>query len=207
MQVLDQIGTAANVAAFSGAWDQLAYFVNVFEQGELWHPGITALTQRFLDEVGYPANLRELVNHTTNAVFSNYLIARGHYWRRWLSLAEKFWDFVENRQDIDARYRGSTDYGSAAAQAPFKTFIQERFPAILLAREEFTVVALDQSAQGAVWDRLFLPHPRTRRLLQVCDALKEKYTRSRDPELLAAYWKMRADVPVRFPVPAWPPAG
>ncbi len=203
MDVLDQSGSVANVATFTPAWDQLAYFVNVFEQGECWHPGLTALTQRFLDEIGYPVNLHELVNHTINAAFSNYVIARAPYWRKWLSLAEKFWDFVEHGQDIDPRYRTNTDYGKEGP-TPIKTFIQERFAAILLPQDGFRIVAPDQTLQGPIWV-FFGPHPRTRRLLQVCDALKEKYTRTRDPEILAAYWKMRAEIPVASALPSWPP--
>ena len=66
----------ADVILFSANWDQLAYFVNPWEQGELWHPGITSETQKFCDTVGMEIKIDQLVTSTKSSVFSNFVVAK-----------------------------------------------------------------------------------------------------------------------------------
>ena len=74
----------ANVALFASGWDQIAYFRNIFEQGEFWHPGLIDGSQKFFDRIGLTINLLTLTTHSLSSVFSNYLVAKPCYWRHWL---------------------------------------------------------------------------------------------------------------------------
>jgi hypothetical protein len=84
------------VALFSSEWDQISYFLNPFEQGEVWHPGITEVCQDFIDKCGLEINLSTLVSDTSSSVFSNYIVAKKEFWIQWKKLAEQFFEFVEN---------------------------------------------------------------------------------------------------------------
>lgn len=189
-------GQGKNVALFSPGWDQLAYFKNPWEQGELWHPGVTALTQRFLDDTGRNIDLDNLVTDSRTSVFSNYVIATKRYWMEWREIALDFFNYVETSaaDGGGSPFLDSTSYGSFQGY-PIKTFIQERFASLLLATRDFQVIAPDQGYTIPIYDRLFDPGESTRKLLLACDLMKSKYREHGDVAYLDMYRKLRAEVP------------
>ncbi len=189
----------ADVALFSADWDQLAYFLNPFEQGERWHPGLMALSQRFLDEAGIALDLATLVTHSLTSVFGNYVIAKPAYWREWLSLADRFFDFVEGERGGALGFKAATDYGSAAHQAPMKTFIQERLSSVILSRGNYRVFSPDRSYAAPLLESLFHDDLPTRRQLQACELLKRNYCLTGDAEYLSVYWKIRGAIRTKQP--------
>lgn len=116
---------------------QLAAFQNVFLQGEVNHPNLINHTNDFLSSIGLSFDISQSVTDFSNSFFSNYIIARPRYWRAWLELADRFFDYAEHRE----RRLGAlnTDYKSASA--PMKTFIQERLSALVLIMNNFKTVA------------------------------------------------------------------
>ena len=76
IKAIEKYEDVADVAIFSPAWDQLAYFLNPFEQGEVWHPGLNALSQEFINEYQLGIDLDTLVSDRSTAVMSNYVIAK-----------------------------------------------------------------------------------------------------------------------------------
>ena len=188
---IDWFDRQADALLFSTAWDQIAYFLNPFEQGELWHPGLRALSQSFFDRIGLTLDLKTLVTHSGSSAFSNYVVARPAYWRKWLALADPFFELVEAEADGLA---GSTPYGDPHTLYPMKTFIQERFPAVILNDGALRGVCPDQPQHQLVYDRLFGPMPRVRRQLHACDLMKAEYCRTRDEDYLRIYWKIRREI-------------
>ena len=197
LETLIKYDQNADVALFSPGWDQLAYFLNPFEQGEVWHPGLLRLSQEFFDGIQFDVSLSSLVTHTKTSVFSNYIIAKPHFWRQWLALADAFYHLVEsgNRPEL----RRTTNYGSNHNQAHIRTFIQERFASVILARGNFQVICADQSQFAPIFTRLFSDTPQTRRMLQTCDLLKERFCLSGDSDYLEMYEKIRGTINFRHP--------
>ena len=96
--VLDLLTKSKNnceVVLFSHGWDQIAYFQNPFFQGDFFHPGLLNLSQRLFDELKIKINLKNTVCHSLNSVFSNQLVAKPLFWKKWLYLADRFFDFCE----------------------------------------------------------------------------------------------------------------
>ncbi|MCL1961289.1 MAG: hypothetical protein FWG56_05860 [Desulfovibrionaceae bacterium] len=198
-EFLKKVDLSADAVTISYSWEQIAYFLNSFEQGDLFHPGITKVSQQFFDLIGLETDLAKLVGHSGNSVFCNFIIAKPVYWKKWLEMVVAFFDFVEKGGSALAReLGGTTSYGSVRHQTPMKTFVQERFPSVILTKNRFRTEVLDISHVQPVFGRLFQEHPRTRRLLQTCDALKREYSESGDADLLNAYWKVRSLIPKKF---------
>src|ERR1019366_761975 len=173
---LEFSGERGEVALILTGWDQVAYFLNPFEQGEVWHPGITALSQSVVSQLGYDVDLAGLVTHSGNFTFSNTVIAKPAYWRDWLAIADRFFALAEDASSpLAARLQQATTYTTAAGQAPIKAFIQERLPALVLSRRRFLTTTFNTSDTFPVWDQLFDVDITTRGLLQTCDLLKKKY--------------------------------
>src|SRR3954467_6876333 len=73
---IEENGAGREVFLFSPFFDQLAYFRNVFDQGERHQPGLTALAAEFLARSGLDSDLQSMISCSRNAVFSNYVVAR-----------------------------------------------------------------------------------------------------------------------------------
>jgi hypothetical protein len=196
ISTLIQYSLHANVALFSPAWDQLAYFKNPFEQGEFRHPGLLDISQNFLNQSSHKIDLTKLVTHSSTAVFSNFIVAKPEYWRAWLDIAIQFYEYAESNE------LGGTSYLDAKSKmAPMKTFIQERLSSLILSKGSFKTLAMDFGQSGPIFDQLFDSSPRTRKMLQACDLLKEQYSKTKDESYLQMYFKIRHDINFKQPHP------
>jgi hypothetical protein len=188
----------ADVALFSPAPAQVAYFLNVFEQGELAHPGLTELTQQFLRHAGVALDVRHTVMHAARSVFANYVVARKPFWMAWRQLAECFWDYVEHGEDTDPRFRAAAPYLAGRSTA-YKVFVQERLASVVLSKAPYRVAATCLTERSGIERGLFVDDTETRRLLMACDRMKGAYVRSGDPAHLGEYWKLRQQIAFSWP--------
>lgn len=170
--------------------------MNPFEQGEVWHPGILNLSQSFFDKAGLNVELNKLVTYSKTSVFSNYIIAKPKFWHEWITIADNFFEIVERKATHE--FNQLTSYGCALNQTSMKTFIQERFASVILARGGYNVISIDDS-QAPIFTRLFNDDVKTRKMLQTCDLLKEKYCITKDYDFLNMYFKIRKDIDFKSP--------
>lgn len=190
--LITQANPRCEVVLINQGFDQIAYFINPFEQGEHWHPGISALSQNILDKLGYPVRIESLVTHSYNFTFSNFIVAKLRYWRAWLEMADRLFNYIEHgSDDIATMARAETTYGSASRFAPIKTFIQERLPCVLNALQKFEFMSIENSVSFPIFDRVFAEDKYTRALLQSCNILKARYCESRDDQYLKAFYATR----------------
>jgi hypothetical protein len=198
-QILDNFGDQADVVLIGDlGWDQIAYFQNSFEQGNIWHPGLMETSQKFFNHIGLQTDLSRLVSTTKDSVFSNYLIAKASYWDQWLKLAKSFFQTVEN--DELPEIGSLTTYGSKSNLAPLKTFIQERFPSIILNNSSLRILSTDHSESSPIFTRLFNDDPETRAMLRCCDHLKQKYLITKDNSFLNQYYQVRKQIKFKVPM-------
>lgn len=110
---------------------------NVWIQGETAHPGLIDAAETFLATLGPRPDLLRDISHLRTSVFSNYIVARPAFWRRWQAIAEAYLSFVENdpagmRHCEPVRYTHGRGY-------PLKAFVQERLAARVLSEGQFDV--------------------------------------------------------------------
>jgi hypothetical protein len=189
MELIEQNSSRADVLLLSPEWDQISYFKNVFEQGEMWHPGLKALSQKLLDSIGVRINLDEVVMDASNSVFSNYVIAKKRYWDKWQEYAQLFYEFAT----LNAEYNKTLD-GIIYNNYPMKAFIQERLASVVLATSVFPTINIDQSDWATINTILFDDSLETRKLLKQCNELKSQYRRTGDLQYLDNYWKVRGGI-------------
>jgi len=199
LNTLTHIGDNADVALFSPAWDQLSYFLNPWEQGEVWHPGLLALSQEFLKSIEVGIDLSTLVTDTTCSLFSNYMVANKRFWMLWRELAEQCFAFFERGADSQVGFQADTSYGMTSNRYPMKTFVQERLATLILATEDLKIVCADRSANASLFTRMFADNFHTRRLLQTCDLMKRMYRQTQDQAYLDMYRRLRGQVSYNTP--------
>jgi len=200
-ELLNHFHSQADVALFSHSWDQLAYYLNPFEHGEAWHPGLMDATQKFVNFCNLGIDLKTLVTYNMNSVFSNYIIAKPVFWRQWLAIANKFFEYADS--DFSGLNQLTTSYGSKEHPVSMKTFIQERLSTLILSHSSFRVVAPNTSNLSPPNSIIFNVNEDTRLLLQTLDLLKKNYCNSKDQDYLNTFYKIRNGIGYIEPMTAF----
>jgi hypothetical protein len=147
---------------------QACHYWNTFKYGDSLHPGMLDVAARFFTRIGKPTDLDQLVTHSRNEVYSNFVIAKPSFWRAWLEITEQLYAIAESPDDpLGAELRKATYY-RRTKDFPMKIFIIERIATwIVCSRPEIAVRVRDPFAARA---RIYkLP------TAIVCDALKVAY--------------------------------
>ncbi|WP_338849561.1 hypothetical protein V8J88_11040 [Massilia sp. W12] len=183
---LDQAPDDVDVIAFSPQPDMGAFFLNIFEQEELFQPGFQAVAQSFFDAIGYPVQLAGLVMDSRHVVFSNYQIARPRFWRAWLEINEKLFALCEGEDNpLMRELNSATAYPGAV---PRKVFLQERICSLMLATQAGWKSKLFDTFQLA-WSASRLNQFQHEAVLS--DALKIAMREQGYPEYLSAFAQLR----------------
>lgn len=188
---LTRIPAETEVAIFSPGWDQLAYFLNPWEQGEIWHPKLADITEEFLTATDRSGNLRALVTDATTSVFSNYFVAKKRFWMAWMQIAKEFQSFVLTHETYNKEL---ISYGSLHNQAPMKTFVQERLASYLLATGHYVTASTLRPREAPVIKRIFPEGESIRKILELCDKYKHLYRKTNNTAYIEAFYLARRQI-------------
>lgn len=178
----------ADVLLFSPFFDQIAFFLNCWEQGALAHNDARALFEDSLALVAPEFRMYETVGCSRNAVYCNYFIARGGFWREWLARCERVFECAERADTpLGRALAAPLDYKSQTA--PAKVFVVERIASALLATQGGWRVR--------AYNPLLLPFSTAPISalgpeLAALDALKIAYLAEARDQYLDAYFRLRA---------------
>ena len=181
-----QHAAQADVLLFSPQPDMGAFFLNVFEQGETFDPGLIDAYSQFLDSTGRSTALRALVMDARQVCFSNYFVARPAFWREWLALNEALWAACEGpATPLQQALTQTTTYpGPNGSGVQRKVFLQERAVSLLLATQlQWRSVPHNPFGMGWSVSR-FRDHPQD---AYISDALKRAYRDTAWPEYMSAF--------------------
>ncbi len=184
-----QHGAHNDVLIFSPFWDLCSFFINPFQQGEFFHPGLLECMQAFSDHAELRLDVASHVMHSDNTAFCNYFIAKKKFWLRWLELGEKLFNAAESGQGHLANLLHSTTRYSEQL-LPQKIFVQERLVNLVLATQDLRSKAVNMYAMPASVTPLngFMPQA------VQANALKFAYAHMQEPLYLDAYQKLRDEV-------------
>jgi hypothetical protein len=165
-----------DVIMFSSHW--LAVFMtrNPWVYGEHSHPGMLQLAQTFFNAIGAETDLARLTTDSTTAAFSNYIVAKPAYWRKWRVLAEQYYAFVK-AQGPDGPHQEVTTYRGERSVS-YKVFIQERLCSHILLSHDFDTVMPDHPFPP---DRPIANPERLRAVLAQMDGQKRRYRDTGNP--------------------------
>ncbi len=182
---VQQHAAQADVLLFSPQPDMGAFFLNVFEQGETFDPGLIEAYSTFLDSIGRSAPLRQMVMDTRQVCFSNYFVARPAFWRAWLQLNEALFAACEGpTTPLQQALTAATSYPGPNGGVQRKVFLQERAVSLLLATQpQWRSLPYDPFGMGWSVSR-FRDHPQD---AFISDALKRAYRDTGWPAYMSAF--------------------
>jgi hypothetical protein len=131
---------------FSPTSFQTACYLNVWQQGESWHPGITAKATRLLARQGYQVDLEKTVDHHLTSAYSNHWVASQRFWRAYLNFMGGIFDALEAGKDSGDDYFTDCAYSGVAGghvrALPIIPYIIERLFAVFVRlHPEFRIAA------------------------------------------------------------------
>lgn len=172
---------SSNVCLATSCYDQIAIYQNCFLQGENKHPGLISATEYLLKKYKLNLQIRNLVGHSSNTVYSNYLIAKKEYWNEWLKLANFFVKLRKKDENFHNLICSKGNYKNTRVN--LGVFIQERFPTIILSSNKFNVTTL-LSSDYQFCNKLIPLDFRSKGLVQSCDYFKVKYSKTGNKNLI-----------------------
>lgn len=179
----------SEVYGFSPAFEQHAFHLNPFEQGERVHAGLTALTEELLPVLGIPLDIRHMVCDRTTTIFSNYFVAKYALWREWLALVEHVFQICEDcNTDLGRRLTESTNHRRTDTY-PMKVFVLERLITLLLVMKSMKAKpCVDMRTIPRDWGGT------TKMVgeLLILDALKGQFLETGQPAFLDHYLGLRS---------------
>lgn len=132
----------ADIITISPQPDMGAFFLNVFEQNELFDPGFLEAAQDFVTSCSVDVRLEGLLMDSRTVVFSNYFVARPRFWRHWLDLNEKLFALCE--APIASSLQASLLVETSYRNVQRKVFLMERIASLLLTiSPEYRVATYD----------------------------------------------------------------
>jgi SAM-dependent methyltransferase len=187
LSFIAQLERDVDVAAFSPFFDHRALFINVFEHGEFFHPGLIDISRKILARVFPDLDIDSLVNTTDTAIFCNYFAAKPRFWRKWLEICEQIFNLAESEDDsLASELRRKMHYGKGPLSA--KVFVIERIASLLLAiSNDFKVAKFSKSTLSTA----FQDHPFE--LLTMLETLKSQAGFA-SPNLRAAYVHIQGEI-------------
>jgi len=160
---------------------------NIFDQGEIYHPGLVRLSTEFFKRSGTDIDLTSMISCSKNAGFSNYVVARPSFWRTWLEIAETLFRMAEDPTDpLHSRLNAVANYGDSDAQ--YKLFILERLAPLVLQRYDLCrikVYPLQTSFSDEKFSMRFFPE------LMIMDSMKFCYLECGNKLYLDIYQTLR----------------
>lgn len=119
-----------DVALFSPQPDMSSNFLNAFEQAEVFDEGFLDASNSFFKHNNINIDLKNTVMDSRQVVFSNYIVAKPIFWRKWFDLTESLFDICESDVDfLSDLMRHKTSYGNGVQR---KVFLIERIASIIL---------------------------------------------------------------------------
>ena len=110
-----------------------AVFANSWEQGDIHHPNISDIGNRFLRKLGYDYNVNEYIIDRRKNVFANYVIGNRKFWTGFMEFSRKL--FIE--ADLDPQFKeevfgaGRSNYAHDKTLPNFTFLIERLIPSYI----------------------------------------------------------------------------
>lgn len=180
----------ADIISFSPYFDQSAYAINVFEQAEANHAGISKCFKYLFDYLNINENIKETIMPTDSIIFCNYFVAKRHVWQAWADLCDKIFKVSEtNDSSLSHALNSPVTYVNAGVSS--KVFVIERMISLL--------ISLNASWRVKAYDPYKLPYTQSavssfRDELALLAALKLSYSQNKRKSDFEMFFKIRSNI-------------
>lgn len=132
-----------------------AVFLNSWEQGDLYHPNISAIGQKFINKLGYQEqDIRAVILDRNRTVFANYVVGNRDFWVRFMDFSRKLFSVAETdpvfKEEVFGLGRSNYAHDNTL---PNFTFLIERLIPTFLELENFNSIGFNYNAKALTHDK------------------------------------------------------
>ncbi|HXZ09396.1 MAG TPA: hypothetical protein VEI25_15200 [Paraburkholderia sp.] len=121
------------VYTFSPSTEEGACYLNVFEHGNVLHPGLIEAAEAYLREIELDVDLRSMAADSRSTVSGYYVVAKPSFWQTWFALTEKLFDLCEGEDGNTAFRDRLASLAVCGTGAGIRRLIVERIASLVLA--------------------------------------------------------------------------
>ena len=119
----------------------LSVYQNIFIQGEMKHHGLMDAINFFVKNKNINIDIKNLISHSQNSTFANFVIAKKNYWLKWLELSNQMLDLYRDSPEFKILMNKSTHHRNKK-NYKIKVFIQERLHSIAIQLNNFKIFSI-----------------------------------------------------------------
>lgn len=111
-----------------------ALFANSWEQGDVHHPGISAIGNSFFAKLGYKdVDVRSTLLDRTRTVFANYVVGNQRFWHEFMQFSRQLFDEADKDQEFKHQVfgQGLSNYAYDRSLPNFTFLIERLIPSFL----------------------------------------------------------------------------
>jgi len=176
--------SGVDVCIFSPQPDMGSFFINVFEQNDVFDRGFSSLAQKVFDTLGIDLRVNDVIMDSRHVIFSNFIVAKKAFWDRWLVVCESLFALCESHNDELAQQLNA---GTTYQGIPRKVFMIERIASVVLRTGNWRVKSYDTFQ--CAWSSLGTNQYKHEAVIS--DALKLAHNELGHPEYLSAFAELR----------------
>lgn len=122
-----------------------AMFANNWEQGDLYHPNISAIGNKFLSKLGHTdVDVKSMVLDRNKTVYANYVVGSRDFWERFMEFSRKLFVFADSDPVFKDEVFGAGKSNYAHDKSlPNFTFLIERLIPTFIELEGFKSIGFD----------------------------------------------------------------
>lgn len=170
-----------------------AFFLNPVYGMDFADAGALDTTQKLLDKAGMDLNVSTLLIDSSELSYSNYVIAKPSYWRRWLELVEYAYRFADTEEDpvLKKELNKVTAYNNGVQR---KVFFIECVPTLVFHHYKLKVKSIPVN-QALAGKGVMYPYVEK---AKICDDLKMAFRRTGDFQYMQNFQEVANTVLSKF---------
>ncbi|OOG43043.1 hypothetical protein B0B52_10400 [Polaromonas sp. A23] len=158
-------------------------FLNVVEHMDFFFRGFMEHGGNFFRQFDQTLDVRNMVNNSSNTVFSNFFFAKPVFWREWLRICDQLFEETKDaRHPLNSKCSYAKDNGDLKI-LPVKVFVVECVASYVLATSKrFSSISYPFQSMPSSDAHSSLAHENAR-----LDDLKRQWEKTRQPQILRQY--------------------
>ena len=173
-----------------------AFFLNPVYGMDFSDPGALDTTQKVMDKAGFKVDISLQLVDSSQLAYSNYVIAKPSYWRKWLELVDCAYLYADTNEDpvLKQSLNHPTQYNGGVQR---KVFLIECIPSILFNSLNLKVKSIPINQETAGRGVLHYAIEQANE----CDNFKKEFKKSGDLKYLQEFQKKADSVLQKFRMP------
>jgi len=187
----ESISSNIELINFSPYFDQASFYQNIFEQASSVHKNTANKISRIIYEIYPELQISDMVMTSENVIFCNFFTAKKCFWKKWLTVCEKIFEWAENSESpLSKDLNSLSNHGEEDVQ--LKVFLIERIASLLVYIDNINLIKY-KANETENMENSIMPSIRNLEFLKL-DSYKMSYLKTLNNDYLTIFSELRQEL-------------